>query len=584
MDDGVDTLIKWGQANGAVIDPSIKFKKSEDRGICAFSTKRIPGGSSTPQIKIPSDIIIKSELSDNFFGKETFKNSSNVNSGLKLLVAKLKFDNESTLVKKEDLKVKFAPFIDLLPVGKGTGSVFYWSSEELELLENTNLGGSLNAKLDAIIKEWHSTVKSLNGTPQLEKDLEFIKYYNTLSKDDFVSNILDVRSWTSFGAYLWSSVIFTSRAFPHDLIDKKCNPGQAILLPIIDLLNHENSSNVEWRYQGNVFSLLNLDSIEEGVEVFNNYGAKGNEELLMGYGFAVEKNQCDSIALKVKLPPSVVKASVDLYGFTIPRIEDYTQFAFTNDNKPSAEATDEDIEDGMLFFINYNNLVPDNLLLLFMFLARSSFETKPTLRSKLEALQTLRSALERKQGMLKKPIKVSESADYGIVQAAKIYRDGQKDIYKSSLAEIKHIEKQLLQEYKGHLTTLKKIYKKDERLQKLVEECFGLQSHEEIISEDVSDSVLFLWVILHSSLDFEESIAPDYITNSYRQKLADSHAEADLEPFKALASYLADQLEAHEIHRHISAKNLVIASEVLKENSYTRVSNDEIILVEPVDI
>ncbi len=585
LDSGINTLIKWGQSHGAVLDSSIKFEKTENRGVCAFSTKNITSTPSTPQIKIPLDIILRKELSDSYFGKGKFNDADNVNSALKLLVAKLKFDSESTIVQEEDLKAKFAPFIDLLPVGRDTGSVFYWTSEEFSLLENTNLGGSLDAKIDNILKEWYSTVKLLDKTPQSEQDLTLMEEYKTLSRDELVARALDVRSWTSFGAYLWSSIIFTSRAFPHDLIDAECEPGQAILLPILDLLNHDNSAKVQWKFDADgFFSLTNMDIIQEGDEVFNNYGAKGNEELLMGYGFAIEKNKADSIALKVKLPTPVVKSAVEVFGFKIPKIEDYTQFAFNNDSRPSSEATDDDIEDGMIFFINYHNLVPDNLLLLFMFLAKSGFESHPTLRSKLEALQTLRSALERKQALLKQSIKLPEDIDPSISQHAKFYRDGQKDLYKASLVEIKHIEKQLLQDHKGQLTNLKKIFKRDEALQDIVEKAFGLETYEQILAEDVADNVLFLWVILHGSLDIENSVAPKYIIKSFKGKLSNTFQDDHIEAFSALADYLAGELQGHEIQSHVTTKNLVIATEVLKENSYTRISSDEIIIVDPLEI
>lgn len=586
VDKGIDELIKWGQDHGAVIDSCIRFEKNGEKGVCAYSTRKIIEQPKTPQIKIPHDIIIKRELADQFFGKSKFNDADNVNAGLKLLLSKLKFDPDSTLVNEKDLKTKFAPFIELLPVGKETGSVFYWNSAELSLLNNTNLGGSFQAKLDALIKEWHSAIKTIEKVP--EKDLTFYSTHSDLSRDELVTEILNVTSWTSFGAYLWSSIIFTSRAFPHDIIDSSCKAGQAILLPIIDLLNHNSSSKAEWKYEKEAndtgyFSLLSQDLLEEGQEVFNNYGAKGNEELLMGYGFAIDKNSSDSIALKVKLPYEVVK-NAESFGFKIPRIEDYTQFAFTNDTKSSTEATDKDIEDGMLFFINKSSLIPDNLLLLFMYLSKTESEATPTLRSKLEALQKLRGALEHKKALLSEKLEIPGGVDSVVLNNAKVYRDGQKELYKSSLAEIKRTEKQLLQDHKGSMTTLKKIFKRDSKLQKIVEDCFGLDTYEGIEEEDVGHNVLFLWVILHGSIQCEEYQAPQYIIESYQKKQSKTYDDEYLGNFNALAEYLAEQLQENEIQKEVTAKNMVIASEVLQETSYTRISNDEIIVVDPVVI
>lgn len=41
-----------------------------------------------------------------------------------------------------------------------------------------------------------------------------------------------------------------------------------------------------------------------GEQVFNSYGAKPNEELLLGYGFTMSSNPADVVALKLSLPPS----------------------------------------------------------------------------------------------------------------------------------------------------------------------------------------------------------------------------------------------------------------------------------------
>ncbi|GAA6055931.1 hypothetical protein JCM3770_005599, partial [Rhodotorula araucariae] len=47
-------------------------------------------------------------------------------------------------------------------------------------------------------------------------------------------------------------------------------------------------------------------------QVFNTYGAKSNEELLLGYGFVLSPNPADFLALKLSLPPSCSAALFDL--------------------------------------------------------------------------------------------------------------------------------------------------------------------------------------------------------------------------------------------------------------------------------
>ena len=41
------------------------------------------------------------------------------------------------------------------------------------------------------------------------------------------------------------------------------------------------------------------DGIEAQAEIFNNYGSKANDELLLAHGFALENNEHDRVALKM---------------------------------------------------------------------------------------------------------------------------------------------------------------------------------------------------------------------------------------------------------------------------------------------
>jgi hypothetical protein len=46
-------------------------------------------------------------------------------------------------------------------------------------------------------------------------------------------------------------------------------------------------------------SLVTHGASKAGAEIFNNYGAKPNSELLLGYGFTLRANPDDTIVLKV---------------------------------------------------------------------------------------------------------------------------------------------------------------------------------------------------------------------------------------------------------------------------------------------
>ena len=79
-----------------------------------------------------------------------------------------------------------------------------------------------------------------------------------------------------------------------------------VLFPGLDAANHDHDARVEWTYDPGRFSLTLAESgvgVEAGNEVLNNYGPKGNGELLLGYGFCIPNNPHDTVAMTLK-PPS----------------------------------------------------------------------------------------------------------------------------------------------------------------------------------------------------------------------------------------------------------------------------------------
>ncbi|KAH3663467.1 hypothetical protein WICMUC_005906 [Wickerhamomyces mucosus] len=586
----IQALLGWAKENGALIDPILEFKYKEGRGVYGIANRTLDVPSTSPQIKIPQNLIIKDDLAISHFGK---LEGISVNGAIKLLVAKLKYSNGQVWANGTDLKSFFAPYINLLPQGKETNSVFFWNEEELKILENTNLGGALDDKLNAIFDEWLSLLKSLPSKfhdEEYKQDLEFANTFKGLKRSEFLEYLsMTTHSWTSFASFLWSTIIFTSRAFPHNIIDSKCQPGQAILLPLIDLLNHDNQTKVEWKYETvqtkGYFSLNNKDILKEGDEVLNNYGAKGNEELLLGYGFAIENNKNDSIALRVKLPLEKIN-SLYQNGVKIPRIEDYTQFAFDSSHQSDTSGpTEQDIQNGLLYFVNKSSLIPENLLQLFSFLNRNETENSFTLRSRLEALQQLRSALDRKKVLLNDFHVLDQTkADSKLIAFGDIYRQGQSEIYKLSISEIKKTEKDLLNQYKSKIQTLKKIYKRDEQLQELLSDNFCWNRYDIIEQEDFVDATLFIWIILHVFLASKDNYElPNFITITFKSLSLNKQLQVN-EQFNDLAEYLLGIFKDHEIEQYLTAKNLTLASETIRLNSYTRPSTNEIIIVEPLSL
>ena len=114
--------------------------------------------------------------------------------------------------------------------------------------------------------------------------------------------------------YLTAATYLSSRAFPSTLMSK--NPSVSasrdsypVLFPGVDSLNHGRGRPVSWiiaptnpdpdsgQHLG--LSLTIHSSSRPGEELLNNYGAKPNSELILGYGFSLEGNPDDTIVLSI---------------------------------------------------------------------------------------------------------------------------------------------------------------------------------------------------------------------------------------------------------------------------------------------
>ncbi|CAE8607141.1 unnamed protein product, partial [Polarella glacialis] len=97
-------------------------------------------------------------------------------------------------------------------------------------------------------------------------------------------------------SYTWARGILNSRQMAVD--------GDCLVAPGADLFNH----GVHLRGAGcvsmedNYLVVRASESIAAGEEAFISYGDRGNAELLIGWGFAVEENPADSVQLFLGLP------------------------------------------------------------------------------------------------------------------------------------------------------------------------------------------------------------------------------------------------------------------------------------------
>merc|ERR1711924_21897 len=106
----------------------------------------------------------------------------------------------------------------------------------------------------------------------------------------------------------WAFAAVSSRAFR--LVDSEEVPPA--LLPVMDLADHDLQPNVRVAgVVGGGVKLVALRELHLGEEVINSYGELPNDFLLLDYGFVIEDNPLDRVALRFDIGFISVAASAE---------------------------------------------------------------------------------------------------------------------------------------------------------------------------------------------------------------------------------------------------------------------------------
>lgn len=76
-----------------------------------------------------------------------------------------------------------------------------------------------------------------------------------------------------------------------------------VLFPGLDVGNHDNHAKIDYIFDPGRFDIRTNSATPAGSEVFNNYGPKSNDELLLGYGFCIPNNDYHTVSMTLKPPP-----------------------------------------------------------------------------------------------------------------------------------------------------------------------------------------------------------------------------------------------------------------------------------------
>ena len=247
---------------------------------------------------------------------------------------------------------------------------------------------------------------------------------------------------------------------------KQYTPGSTlgILIPLMDMIDHKNAHPVQWESvynpttQARSIRFRSCVEVEEGDELYNNYGPKGNLELLATYGFAISNNVLDSvegIVLGISIPNPNDEQETSRYQAQVEIVKEYDLPHRIDENKgecgvfflgpfslhrkfsssvDGAEENIADIEGGV-------SVIPDELYRALSIIGLDSVEEGPMVS--IDEMEILKEVLtEKLQGFGtlmggKSSSNTSTSADHLMrTESVEAYKDGQRQLLQLALAEL----------------------------------------------------------------------------------------------------------------------------------------------------
>ncbi|KAG0679050.1 hypothetical protein C6P43_004915 [Kluyveromyces marxianus] len=471
-------FLEHAKVNKCEVSDEIEFRLDPVTGIGAFCKKPVQK-VDVSLIRVPIDFTIKKKEAEEYFAIDKFQ-SSNPNALTQLYLLALKRDRTS----------KWTPYLDILATFNEIHSPLLWKDQELNLIRGSDLYTKTKRKLVLLLDEWFNLLTELDMCTE-----SVTKFYESQDRNNI--SVEESYSIDSFGAYVWASLIFSSRAFPSILYDTTAPLNEAFLLPIVDLLNHKPSADVKWKEEAAFITFSSSESLKAEDELFNNYGDKSNEELLLSYGFSYEGNphDCTSISLKID-------------GISIEKARS-CGIRLNHDNI---------VGDTIRFDIPGNDPLPRELVLFFGFISKLNSEKDITVRAVLEGLGQLRAIFAQKVAIFKEKLKMLPNAiqNATVKKNTSIYLNSQRKLYQSSEEEVNKKIKAIIKTYKP--ISFKSMYKSDTAFANSLLLSMGVSSYEELARKNVTHHALLLWIVkAHNSSFYKGEKPPEFVKAMFEE-------------------------------------------------------------------
>ncbi|KAI8618663.1 hypothetical protein BC830DRAFT_1107892 [Chytriomyces sp. MP71] len=294
-------LVEWAAVNGAQVDKIAIEKVDGLRGCVAASV--IGAGETVahlPQKLVLSEgVATASEVGTAL--REYCKNHTFNASDTDVYAANtLRFAAFLACERYHSNNLSFwMPYLDTLP--SHFNLPIEWPSDQVErYLANTNILFAVTERRRMI----HAATDFFNKA--------------------FSEKVTHLHVKLAFEELLWAYCAIQSRAFPknmsvvvdgnhrsqdqdgsgQDIKEKDAALSELCLYPVLDMINHKRNQKIEWNaINPPGITFITPIEIRKGEIVWNNYGSKGNENLLSNYGFVLSDNPEDYAKISLNINP-----------------------------------------------------------------------------------------------------------------------------------------------------------------------------------------------------------------------------------------------------------------------------------------
>lgn len=301
--DRISTLVSWGTAHNAHLHPSIEIYNDSQTGLSFRVKPSAPRGPSPsePIVSLPTSLTLSylNALDDKDapFPGEFLRQTPPHVIGRFFLIKQFLLGEVSF----------WWPYIHALPQPEQYSAwalPAFWPSDEVELLEGTNIEVGIQMIKSNVKDEFKAAIKLLTS-----------QNWNP-----------DLLSQFTKPLYHWAYSIFSSRSFRPSLVLSQAEQAAlpegikiddfSVLLPLFDIGNHDMTTKVRWELneEKKACELKVAKEYQPGEQVFNNYSLKSNAELLLGYGFMIpETDQLHNDYIHVRKRQTTPGASEQYY-------------------------------------------------------------------------------------------------------------------------------------------------------------------------------------------------------------------------------------------------------------------------------